>query len=244
MERHPLLAVPLVALLAAAALTAPADAQERQDRRMGFTLVPQVGLAFHTAYYDDRVVTTLTEAEDIVVDRVTIDPGAAFRVEGRFEYDYVPRVRFHGGIAMSWPSADVQVGTQAQSEVAVNVLELTGGATLEIAEITDEQLPLYFGLEGGIVHHGFDEFQWRDEFIDPASTSLSLGGRLGAEYPLTENISARGELKETLVWGAYGGLEGDIQSIESRRAGVPADTDFEGNTFSMFSVNAGLTISF
>lgn len=239
--RHALLAPAVAGLLAAAALTVPAEAQVRPA---GFTVVPQLGIGFHGDFYDDRVITTFSGTDDVVVQDLTVDPGASLRVEGRLEYDYVPGVRFHGGLGLSWPDADVQMDDDTQSDVDVSILELNGGATLELGEITTNQLPVYAGVEAGVAHHGFDEFQWRDEFVDPSATSLSLGGRVGVEYPLRSNVSLRGELKQSLVWGAFGDFESDIAAVESRAAGAQADVDFEENTFSMFSLNAGLAVSF
>lgn len=229
------------ALLAASSLAIPADAQVRPS---GFTVVPEVGVAFHGDFYDDRVITTFEGTDDVVLRDLAVDPGTALRVEGRLEYDWVPGVRFHGGLGLSWPSADVSVGDETQSGVDVSVLEVNGGATLELGEITAERIPVYAGVEAGIAHHGFDEFRWRDEFIDPSATSLSAGGRVGVEYPLMENLALRGELKQSLVWGAFGDFEEDIAAVEGRVAGQEADVDFEGNTFSMFSLNAGLALSF
>jgi hypothetical protein len=240
-RRHAFPAALVAALLAASSLAAPADAQFRPS---GFTVVPQVGIAFHGDVYDDRVITTFEGTDDVVVRNLTVDPGTALRVEGRLEYDYLPGVRFHGGLGLSWPGADVSVGDETQSGVDVSVLEINGGATLELGEITTQRLPVYVGVEAGIAHHGFDEFRWRDEFVDPSATSLTVGGRVGVEYPLMENLSLRGELKQSLVWGAFGDFESDIAAVEGRVAGQPADVDLEGNTFSMFSLNAGLAISF
>lgn len=242
MDRRSVSLAPAVAaLLAASALAAPADAQIRPA---GFTVVPELGVSFHGDFYDDRIIATFEGTDDVVVQDLTVDPGTALRVEGRLEYDYVPGVRFHGGLGLSWPSADVSVGDETQSGVGVSVVELNGGATLELGEITAEQIPVYAGVEAGIAHHGFDEFQWRDEFVDPSATSLSAGGRVGVEYPLMDNLSLRGELRQSLVWGAFGDFEEDIAAVEGRVAGQPADVDFEGNTFSMLSLNAGLALSF
>lgn len=241
-RRHVLLAPALAALLAAAsAPAAPADAQIRPS---GFTVVPELGIAFHGDVYDDRVITTFEGTDDVVVRDLTVDPGTAPRLEGRLEYDYVPGVRFHGGVGLSWPGADLRVGEETQRDVDLSVLEVNGGATLELGEITADRIPVYAGLEVGVAHHGFGEFRWRDEFVDPSATSLAAGGRVGVEYPLMENLSLRGELKQSLVWGAFGDFEEDIAAVEGRVAGQPADTDLEGNTFSMFSLNAGLAFSF
>lgn len=233
---------PLLAALAGAALLAlPADGQVRPA---GFTFVPELGVAFHGNFYDDQVITTFSGSDDVEVDRLEIDPGVSARLEGRLEYDFVPGVRFHGGVGLSWPGADIRLDDDTQRDVDVSALEVSGGATLELGEITTQRIPVYAGLEAGVVHHSFDEFPWKGEFVDPSSTSLSLGGRLGVEYPLIRNVALRGELKQTLVWGAFGDFEDDISAVESRDAGVPAETDFEGDTFSMLSLNAGVAVSF
>lgn len=239
-RRHAYPAV-VAALLVASSLAAPADAQIRPS---GFTVVPEAGVAFHGDLYDDRVITTFEGTDDVLVQDLTVDPGTALRVEGRLEYDYVPGVRFHTGVGLSWPGADVRVGEETQQDVDVSVLEVNGGATLELGEITSERIPVYAGVEAGVAHHGFDEFRWRDEFVDPSTTSLSVGGRVGVEYPLMRSLSLRGELKQSLVWGAFGDFESDIAAVEGRVAGQEANVDFEGTTFSMFSLNAGLAFSF
>lgn len=244
MDRAHLSRAVVVALASAALLTAATAPVEAQFRPPGLTFVPQAGVAFHGDVYDDRTITTFAGSDAVQVNRVTVDPGVGLRFGGRVEYDFAPGFRLNGGVGLSWPGADVRIDDATQRGVDVSVLELNGGATLELGEITADRLPLYAGAEVGIVRHGFDEFRWSDEFIDPSSTSLTVGGRVGVEYPVLPSLSLRGELKQTLAWGAFGDFEEDIAAVETRQAGSRARVDFEGNTFSLPSLNVGVALSF
>lgn len=212
-----------------------------------WSVSPTVGITFHGNYYDDEVVTTFGGSDEIETDVTEIDPGASVRVGGRVGYDFAPGVRFHGGVFGSWPDADVSVGVgeerRVQSDADVRVLEFTGGATVELGDVTASRLPLYLGGDIGLVNHSFDEIQWEDEFIDPSTTAIRFGARAGVEYPLASRVSLRGELGQTFVWGAYGDFEDEIAAVEARDEGLEeADTDFEGNSFSFFSLEAGLSL--
>lgn len=237
-----------LALIAALAGPAPLEAQST-----AWSITPQVGVTFHGDYYDDRIITDFSGEDDVLVDFLDVDPGASFRVGGRVGYDFVPGVQFHGGIFASWPDADIRIdpagqgpaGRMERDDIDLRILEFNGGATIELGEVTGSRLPVFVGGDLGLVNHSFDDFLWKDlEFIDPSTTSLTLGLRGGIDYPVTSHISVRGEIRQTFVRGAFGDFEEDIENVESRAAGAPAGTDFEGNTFSLFGLDAGLSIRF
>lgn len=243
MERIRILA--LAAALALASL--PAGEAAAQETGPAWSVVPEVGVVFHGDFYDGRVVTIVAGSDVAAVDRLRMDPGTALRLGARVEKEVVPAVRLHGGVGASWPGASVRrrEGDEAvRSEVDVSVVEISGGATLRLGEITAAKLPIYVGAELGLVRHGFDDLSWEGEFVDPTATSLSLGGRLGVEYPLAPGVSLRGELRQTLVRGGYGDLEEEISEVETRLEGAEAAVDFEDDSFSIFSLNAGLSVSF
>jgi opacity protein-like surface antigen len=231
----------LALLLVLSGVGSPARAQATP-----WSVSPSVGIAFHGDYYDDQVVTTFAGSDRIEADVTEIDPGASLRLGGRVGYGFVRGVRFHGGIFTSWPDAEVAVGTGAdrtvQSDVGVRVLEFTGGATVDLGELTASRVPVYVGGSVGLVNHAFDEVQWEEEFVDPSTTALRFGARAGVSYPVTPRVSLRAELRQTTVWGAYGDFEDEIAAVESRQEGLEGDTDFEGNSYSIFGLDAGLTL--
>lgn len=232
----------LTTLLAGPALGATAlEGQQPLPGRL--TFVPEVGVGFHSAYYDDRLITSFAD-DEVQVDRLRIDPGTSFRLGGRVEYGIRPGIRLHGGLAASWPDAESQVNQTATQDLESSVVEILGGAQLMLQElVADSSLPIYLAGDVGVIRHGIDDLEWKGAFIDASTLSLAYGGRIGFEYELAPGVTARGELKETLVSGSFGDLEGEISEVESRAAGEDADTDFEGNTFSLFSVNAGLAVN-
>lgn len=236
----------LAAGLALAGLALPVAADGQPVEVGGWTIAPELGVSFHGDYYDDRVITTFEGTDDVKVDRLKIDPDASFRVGVRVERDLSPGIAVLGALAGSWPDAEVTVdGERRAEELEMSVLEVSGGLQLEFLDLIPEfQLPLYAGLEASVVRHGLDDFQWRNQFQDASGLSLGIGGRVGVDYGFAPNVSVRGEIRQSFVRGGYGDLEDEIAEAESRAEGLPADSDFDGNTFSLFSVNAGVAISF
>jgi len=240
--KRALLSVLSVALFTAlSGVGSPARAQATP-----WSVSPSVGFAFHGDYYDGQVVTTFAGSDRIEADVAEIDPGASLRLGGRVGYRFVRGVRFYGGIFTTWPDAEVTVGTGAdrtvQSDVDVAVLEFTGGATVDLGELTSSRVPVYVGGSLGLVNHAFDEVQWEEEFVDPSTTALRFGARAGVTYRVAPRVSLQAELRQTTVWGAYGDFEDEIAAVESRQEGLEADTDFEGSSYSIFGLDAGLTL--
>lgn len=207
-----------------------------------WSLVPELGVAFHSTYYDDRVVTDFADG-DVDLDRLAIDPGTSVRLGLRAEYAAAPGFRIHGGVAGSWPDAEVEVNGLPRPDMDVSVLELGAGALLELGQLAaDSGFPFYVAGDLVLYRHSFDDLRWEDRFLEVGTTSLALKGRLGAEYEVAPGFLLRGELAEAVVRGGFGDLEEEIARAEAEDENQPAETDLEGNTFSQFSLNAGLAV--
>lgn len=207
-------------------------------------VVPQLGLAFHGGYYDDVVVTTFADGA-VNVDRLEIDPGTAVRVGATAEYAFTPVVWLYGGLAGSWPEGDVVEDGELRPDIDMQVVELTAGALFRLGQWgTARVFPFYVGGDVTLAWHSFDELIWEGQPTDVTTTSLGLSGRFGVEYALGPKASLRGEARQLLIRGGYGGLEDELAAAAAQEAGMSAQTELEGNTFSAFLLNAGLVIRF
>ncbi len=208
-----------------------------------WTIVPQLGLAFAGGYFEDPVVTTFADG-DIDTDVLAIDPGLAVRLAVSAEYAATTTVSLYGSLAGSWPDADVAVNGIPLADIGMSVYELSVGALFRLGEWAagTKQLPFYVGGDVNLVFHSFDDLFWEGQPTDVTTTSVGLSGRFGVGYEIAPKLMLRGEGRLHIVRGGLGGLEDELAAAAARDEGLAAQTDLDGNTFTIFTLNAGLAI--
>ena len=225
----------------AAALLVPPAALSGQVPTGSWRLVPQLSLAFHGGYYDDLVVTTFADG-DVDTDVLMIDPGAALRLGLAAEYAVAPGIWLSGGLAASWPDADLRIDGIPSADLDLGIYEFSAGALFRLGEWGSGAgvIPFYVGGDLNLVSHSFNNLFWEGQPTDISTMSLGLSGRFGAEYAIGPKLTLRGEGRLLFVRGGFGGLEDELAAAAARDEGVAAQTNLQRNTYSMFLLNAGL----
>ncbi len=230
----------LTIALAAALLVSPA-ALSGQVPTGSWRLVPQLSLAFHGGYYDDLVVTTFADG-DVDTDVLMIDPGAAIRLGLAAEYAVAPGIWLSGGLAASWPDADLRIDGIPSADLDLGIYEFSAGALFRLGEWASgaRAIPFYVGGDLNLVSHSFNNLFWEGQPTDISTMSLGLSGRFGAEYTISPKLTLRGEGRLLFVRGGFGGLENELAAAAALDEGIAAQTNLQRNTYSMFLLNAGL----
>lgn len=228
--------------LAIALLVSPAGLWG-QVPTSSWRLVPQLSLAFHGGYYDDLVVTTFADG-GVDTDVLMIDPGAAIRLGLAAEYAVAPRIWLSGGLAASWPNANVRIDGIPSPDLNLSILEFSAGALYRLGEWGSGAtvIPFYVGGDLNLVSHSFNNLFWDGQPTDVSTMSLGLNGRFGAEYTIGPKLTLRGEGRLLFVRGGFSGLENELAAAAALDEGIAAQTNLQRNTYSMFLLNAGLAI--
>ncbi len=153
-------------------------------------------------------MTTFADG-DVDTDVLTLDPGVAVRLAVSAEYAATRGVSLYGGVAGSWPEADVAVNGVPRADINMSVYELSVGALFRLGEWAagTRLLPFYVGGDANLVFHSFDNLFWEGELTDVTTTSVGLRGKFGVGYPIGPKLMLRGEGKLHIVRGGLGGLE-------------------------------------
>lgn len=223
------------ALLAVLPASAGAQAPERPWR-----IVPQLGVALHGGYYDDPVVTVTAGSSDL--EQLDIDPGAAVRVGAVVEYAASPTVSVYGGVAASWPEADVRSTEDPLFQtIDLRVIEVSAGALVRLGQWggAARVIPFYVGGDLTLAFHSSDDFLFDNSPAEFSTTAFGASGKFGVEYGIGPALSLRGEARYLLLRSGFGDLEDAI----ARAVGADS-ADLESGTFAGLQLNAGLAVRF
>ncbi len=215
-----------------------------QAQDHSWTIVPQLGLAFAGGYYDDLVRTTFPGGGSDI-ERLKIDPGVAVRLAVSAEYAATSTMSLYGSLAGSWPGAEAVEDIDRLPDIDMSVYEISVGALFRLGEWAagTKVLPFYVGGDVNLVFHSFDDLIWQGELTDVTTTSLGLSGKFGVGYAIGPKLMLRGEGRLHIVRGGFGGLEDELAAAAALDEGEPsAQTDLDGSTFTIFTLNAGLAI--
>ncbi len=151
----------------------------------------------------------------------------------------------YGSVAGSWPEAEVVEDIDRFPDIDMSVFEISVGALFRLGEWAagTKVLPFYVGGDVNLVFHSFNDLIWEDQLTDVTTTSLGLSGKFGVAYPIGPKLMLRGEGRLHVVRGGFGGLEDELAAAAAlEKEELSAQTDLDGNTFTIFTLNAGLAI--